>query len=429
MRIGLILLLKGYGGVYQYALNILQAFVQLKKSGLPHEFIIFTEDLDQPEVADLIKQGWVVQSLEPPTRSKFMKYVVAKFISKFMDINRLAKYLEARKAKSEKIKINTKMHEWFKKFDTQLLIYPTVHPLSFEADVPYIMAIHDIQHRIQPEFPEVSCDGEWEIREYMFRNGVKYALFILADSPVGRDDILRFYKEYGANRQKIKILPYLPAYYLLASFRKHKKKGKSDTFHLPQKYIFYPAQFWPHKNHLRIIKALGFLKKEKNLDIAFVCCGMKTGGIREHTFNEIIEEASLLGVSGNIYYLDYVKDEMMYSLYDKAQALVMPTFFGPTNIPVLEAWAVGCPVLTSDIKGIREQAGNAALLVNPSSTEEIADGIYRLWTDENLRKKLIIKGKRKLSTYTFSHYCQDWKNILDEAEVMLKKQNSQYNLS
>ena len=74
------------------------------------------------------------------------------------------------------------------------------------------------------------------------------------------------------------------------------------------------------------------------------------------------------------------------------RALVMPTFFGPTNIPILEAWAFGCPVLTSDIRGIREQVGDAAVLVNPRSVEAIADGIYRLWTDENLGRMLGERG-------------------------------------
>lgn len=423
MRIGLVLLLKGYGGVYQYTLNILQAFVHLKKKGLTHEFTIFTEDYDQPEVTKLVKQGWVVQPLDPPSRKKYMKYVAAKLLSKFMDINTLTKYLEARKAIMQKIKINTKMHKWFKKFNIQLLIYPTVHPLSFEVDIPYIMAIHDIQHRIQPEFPEVSRGGEWESREYMFRNGVNNSLLLLAESEVGREDILHYYNDYGAKDDNVKVLPYLPAYYLIDSFRKYKKKKNLQINNLPSRYIFYPAQFWPHKNHLRIIKALGSLKKTKNLDIVFVCCGMKTGGIREHTFDEMMRQANLMGISQNIHYLDYVKDEDMYSLYKKAVALIMPTFFGPTNIPVLEAWAVGCPVLTSDIRGIREQMGDAALLVNPSSVEEIKSGIYRLWTQDDLRQKLILRGKRKLSGYTFSDFCNKWNNILEVAESMLKKQN------
>ena len=87
--------------------------------------------------------------------------------------------------------------------------------------------------------------------------------------------------------------------------------------------------------------------------------------------------ASDLGLESQIRYGGYVPDEDMSGLYAGAVALTMPTFFGPTNIPVLEAWAYGCPVLTSDIRGIREQVGDAGVLVDPRSIESIADGIYQ----------------------------------------------------
>src|SRR5262249_48312964 len=77
-----------------------------------------------------------------------------------------------------------------------------------------------------------------------------------------------------------------------------------------------------------------------------------------------------------------------------------PTFFGPTNIPILEAWAHGCPVLTSDIRGIREQVGNAALVVNPRSVNAIAEGIHRLWTDGSLCANLTRFGRQRLDSYT-----------------------------
>ena len=82
----------------------------------------------------------------------------------------------------------------------------------------------------------------------------------------------------------------------------------------------------------------------------------------------------------------------------------MPTFFGPTNIPVLEAWAFGCPVLTSDIRGVREQVGDAALLADPTSVEAIADGIHRLWTDRELGHTLSNLGRRRLAAYTPEDY-------------------------
>ena len=73
------------------------------------------------------------------------------------------------------------------------------------------MAIHDLQHRLQPEFPEVSANGEWESREYYLRNGARYATLLLADSEVGKEDILNFYGPYGVTADQVKVLPYLPA--------------------------------------------------------------------------------------------------------------------------------------------------------------------------------------------------------------------------
>ena len=73
----------------------------------------------------------------------------------------------------------------------------------------------------------------------------------------------------------------------------------------------------------------------------------------------------------------------------------MPTFFGPTNIPPLEAFACGCPVAVSNIYGMPEQVGDAGLLFNPRSDVEIADTIYKLWTDNDIIKNLINMGHQK----------------------------------
>jgi glycosyltransferase involved in cell wall biosynthesis len=101
----------------------------------------------------------------------------------------------------------------------------------------------------------------------------------------------------------------------------------------------------------------------------------------------------------------------------------MPTFLGPTNIPVLEAWAYSCPVLTSDIRNIREQAGNAAVLVDPRSVEAIADGIYQLWTDESLRSILAEAGRRRLAAYTPGDYRRELMAILEEAKTRIRSEN------
>jgi glycosyltransferase involved in cell wall biosynthesis len=115
--------------------------------------------------------------------------------------------------------------------------------------------------------------------------------------------------------------------------------------------------------------------------------------------------------------LGYIADEEMDDLYLGATALLMPTFFGPTvGIPVLEAWAVKCPVLTSDIRGIREQAGDAAVLVDPMSVESIGAGIRRLWCDEKLREELKRRGAARLRLHCREEYQEKLRAILAEAK-------------
>jgi glycosyltransferase involved in cell wall biosynthesis len=217
-------------------------------------------------------------------------------------------------------------------------------------------------------------------------------------------------------------LPFLPACYLATDISQSERQRVRTIYRLPERYLFYPAQFWPHKNHTRIVQALGLLKQEHGLKIPVVFCGSYTGELRERTFREAISLASHLGLEKEIRYLGYLPDEDMSGIYAEAAALVMPTFFGPTNIPILEAWAFSCPVLTSDIRGVREQVQGAGILVDPRSVEAIAHGIYRLWTDEHLACSLADLGRQRLANYTPDDYRQRLVAILQEAKTRVRAQ-------
>ena len=187
-------------------------------------------------------------------------------------------------------------------------------------------------------------------------------------------------------------------------------------------FLFYPAQFWPHKNHLRLIQALHHLKHGAGLTPALVLGGSHSGSLRRRTFAAAMRTARRLGVDGQVRYLGFIPDDDMSALYAEAAALAMPTFFGPSNIPVLEAFAVGCPVLTSDIRGIREQTDGAAILVDPRSPEAIADGLRRLLTSSEERHALVARGREVLSRYTPEDYRRVLKGALESAKVRLDAQ-------
>jgi glycosyltransferase involved in cell wall biosynthesis len=225
------------------------------------------------------------------------------------------------------------------------------------------------------------------------------------------------YGEYGITPDRVKVLPFLPASYLAEDVPEAEKRRVGEIYDLPEQYLFYPAQYWPHKNHSRVVEALGLLKQEHRLEVPIVLCGTYAGTIREATFKQINSLSRRLHIENQILHIGYVPDDDISALYATAAGLVMPTFFGPTNIPVLEAWALGCPVLTSDIRGIREQVSDAAILVDPKSAEAIADGIYRLLTEDDLRETLVTKGRQRLALYGPADYRSLLFDVLKEAET------------
>jgi glycosyltransferase involved in cell wall biosynthesis len=428
MRVGIVPNLNpSAGGIYQYSLTMLRALYEWKERTCDDGFVVFAADLLHPALVSLNGRNWSVKSLmpvQPPSAREQTVNVLRQIIGEgphreaWRWLRGVTQQAKATPPDPDMVRSRPEANRWFKNCGVDLMIYPTPNSLSFEAGVPSIMAIHDLQHRLQPEFPEVSANGEWERREYLFRNGTRYATLLLADSEIGKEDILNFYGPYGITPDRVKVLPFLPACYLGVDVSETERQRVRKNYHLPERYLFYPAQFWPHKNHARIVQALGLLKQEYSLDVAVVFCGSYTGEIRERTFHEVMSLSSQLGLE-KIHYLGYVSDEDMSALYAEAVGLVMPTFFGPTNIPVLEAWAFGCPVLTSDIRGIREEVADAGILVDPRSVEAIADGVYRLWTDENLACSLADLGRQRLASYTADDYRRRLLSILEEAKTRI----------
>lgn len=324
----------------------------------------------------------------------------------------------------DQVRRGSELGKWLRQHRVDWVLYTGTDSNSFESGVPYVMPVFDLQHRLQPEFPEVSAGDEWDEIEYVFRNGTREALLILADSDVGKEDILEYYGPYGVTPDRVKVLPYLPAPYLSPHVPPSERVRVRTTYRLPERYLLYPAQLWPHKNHVRVVQALGLLKEDKKTDIHVVLCGTHSGAIRTGVYREMMREAHRLRVVEQLHYLGYVPNDAMSALYAEAVGLVMPTFFGPTNIPIIEAWLFGCPVLTSDIRGIREQVGDAGLLVEPRSVEAIAAGMGRLWEEAMLRAELAQRGTQRLATYSTQDFCAKLAEIIEEANLRVAEQRS-----
>lgn len=265
-----------------------------------------------------------------------------------------------------------------------LWVCPNHERYVFRAPIPALGTVHDLMHRYERRFPEVSADGEYEAREFHFSETCRWAKGILVDSELGKSQLVA---SYGVDPGKVFPLPYVAPSWIY-DYDGRDDAAVRDKYGLPEKYFFYPAQFYRHKNHSGLIDAVARMRTT-HPDARLVLVGAK----ERNGYEEVRGQVTALGLDENVIFAGYVEDREMAAFYTQARALVMPTYFGPTNIPPLEAFALGCPVATSRIYGNPAQVGDAALLFDPSLITEIHTCLVRLWTDDALCAELARRGR------------------------------------
>ena len=251
----------------------------------------------------------------------------------------------------------------------------------------FIETVHDLCHQDQLEFPEVRNFGEFRSRELVFQNTLKCAFIVMADSEELADKIN---SRYGVDRNRIVTMPFSPS-----PFLKEPQVSNSinilKLYKLDYGYFFYPAQFWAHKNHYRIIEAVKLLHQEGTQ-----CRVVFVGGDKgNYAFLDRIIKG--YGLSNHIQSLGFIPAEHMMALYENCQAVIIPTYFGSTNLPPLEAWFLGKPLIYSKL--FSEQAGNAALFIDPDDANSIAHAMKSM-LDKTISDKFIKNGFKRLKEIT-----------------------------
>lgn len=271
--------------------------------------------------------------------------------------------------------------------------------------IPFSAIVWDLQHRLQPHFPEVSANGRWEHRETFYSHVLKHAAFVIVGTQAGKQEVQRF---YNVPDEKIRILPHpTPSFALDESVSA--APDALAKFNLPPNYVFYPAQFWIHKNHEAILRAVAHLKKIDNLRLPVVFTGSDQGN--ERSVRELVDKLQL---RDQISFLGYVSRDELKALYQNALCLCYVSFFGPENLPPLEAFGLGCPVIAADVPGASEQLGDAAIRVNPSNDLEIGFALKILSHDNAKRDELIRRGKERARRFTGADFAKGLIALLDE---------------
>lgn len=276
-------------------------------------------------------------------------------------------------------------------------------PLRMPKKVKTAVAIHDISYEAHPKW------FSWQNRillKWISKKSIKKADIIFVPSVFTKSEILKYYK---INPEKIFFIP-------LAADEKFRNVG-SPTSHIEKKYgirdkfIFYVGAIFNRRFVPEIIEA--FVKISNKLpDYQFLIAGPNY----THPFiniDELIKKTNQEIGREAILYTHYVDDKDLVFLYNAADLFIWLSSYEGFGLPPLEAMACGTPIITTKMGSLPETIGDSALFVeNPKDIDEISDKIYKVLTDENLRKNLIEKGLEQVKKFNWGRTAEETLKVL-----------------
>lgn len=270
--------------------------------------------------------------------------------------------------------------------DFHLLHFPVAVGIP-EPRIPWAVTLHDVAHHAVPEH---FSRAERTYRAVAYDRSARRANLVFTDSEHARGQIVQF---LGIDPQKV------VAIHLgidLERYQPGPVATDADTLHpfdLPERFVYYPANMWPHKNHLTLVAAMEHVA-DRNLHL--VLTGQTYG--RDEELRAAVRRA---GVLGRVHHLGYVPGRAVPALYRRCVAMVFPSLFEGFGSPPLEAMACGAPVAATSAGSLPEVLGDAAVQFDPQDPRDIAVSIERLASDEELRSAMSERGRAQARTFTW----------------------------
>ncbi|MBC2581568.1 glycosyltransferase family 1 protein [Clostridium sp. DJ247] len=259
-----------------------------------------------------------------------------------------------------------------------------------------IVTIHDMVHK---KFPETMTKANLKRLNNDLERSANRADLIITVSENSKKEIMQY---LNIEASKIKIVPPgIDESLYSMEFTYENINYVREKYNLPQQYFLYLGTLEPRKNIESIIEAFALYKKKNKDNIKLVIAGGKGWGY-ESIFNKV-EKHSL---TKEIIFTGYVDEKHKAYLYKMAKAFLFPSLYEGFGMPVLEAMALGVPVITSNTSSITEVCGNAAILVEPKDIEAIVSGMELLSYNEDFSDKLISEGLEQSKKFT-------WKRSVD----------------
>jgi glycosyltransferase involved in cell wall biosynthesis len=276
--------------------------------------------------------------------------------------------------------------------DLDLVHYAVTIPLPHVDGVPTVLTMQDMQHR---EHPEWFSRAELLFRRLAYDGAAQHATRVVTATRHARDQIVEHLR---IPAERIDVIGHGIDHGRFAPGPEPGDAARLGPLSLAERFAFYPANMWPHKNHERLIEALA-ATEDRGLHL--VLTGQGYGHLET-----LLERARALGVRERVHHLGHVPADVLPALYRAARALIFPSLFEGFGIPIVEAMACGCPVAASDRSALPEVVGDAGVLFDATDAGQIAAALDHLSRDGEDRDALIAAGLARAAQFTWER-CAD----------------------
>jgi len=269
-----------------------------------------------------------------------------------------------------------------KKFD---LYHETAFTPAKLSKIPTVYSIYDLSLR---RYRETHPRERVWLFEYFIKTRLKYASHILTISEFIRQEIIC---EFNISPSMVTAVPLAPDP-LFSVCSPAEQKLVRLKYNLPASYLLFVSSLEPRKNIGLLIAAL----EKADTDIPLVLVGWQGWGEKRW-----LGEIKKIDRKNRVLLLGHVPDDDLRAIYNGAQALVYPSLYEGFGLPIVEAMACGCPVICSGVASMPEVAGNAAVLIDPGKSDDLAQAIETLVYDSLFRSDLVQKGFKQAALFSW----------------------------
>jgi len=285
--------------------------------------------------------------------------------------------------------------------ESDVVYTPTPVLRCFNSHRPTVLTMHDIQHVHHPEF------FSWPrrlSRKVTYGLSARHASYLQANSQYTKEDLLRHFNWLSLEQVEV-----IPSGVLVEKFAAPAAADSlSDRYSLPNRFLFFPAQLWPHKNHLTVLKALKQIETGHGARIPLVLTGEKYSAAPQ--IFKFIEEQSM----GYVRHVGKVPFQNMVALYQKAAFMITATLHESSSLPILEAAAAGTPIIGSRIPPIEELGQVLKLnLFDPLDVDGLARLILALWNDEKTASTQAAHNREHIGFYSWENTARKYVKLFE----------------